>query len=71
MPPSKEISGRFFVRYRLTGDESEARAKAADLCLEQTVECPADILPKGFIPDEVVGRLESLQKSSAPGAPAY
>jgi ribulose-bisphosphate carboxylase large chain len=70
MPPSKAISDRFFVRYRLTGDDSEARAKAADLCLEQTVECPADILAKGFIPDEVVGRLESLQKSSAPGAPA-
>jgi ribulose-bisphosphate carboxylase large chain len=71
MPPSKETSDRFLVRYRLTGDETEARARAADLCLEQTVECPAEILPKGFIPDEVVGRLESLQKSSAPGAPAY
>ncbi|MGB8298235.1 MAG: RuBisCO large subunit C-terminal-like domain-containing protein [Polyangia bacterium] len=69
MPPSK--ADRFFVRYRLTGDESEARAKAMDLCLEQTVECPVEILAKGFIPDEVVGRLESLQKSCAPGAPAY
>jgi ribulose-bisphosphate carboxylase large chain len=70
MPTSKQSSDRFLVRYRLTGDEIEARAKAADLCLEQTVECPADILPRGFIPDQVVGRLESLQKSSAPGAPA-
>jgi len=71
MPPLKTTSDRFLVRYRLTGDESEARAKAADLRLEQTVECPADILPNGFIPDEVVGRLESLQKSCAPGSPAY
>jgi ribulose-bisphosphate carboxylase large chain len=70
MSPSKETSDRFLVRYRLTGDETEARAKAADLCLEQTVECPADILPKGFIPEQVVGRLESLHKSSAPGTPA-
>jgi len=70
MPASKQTQDRFFVRYRLTGDETEARAKAADLCLEQTVECPADILPKGFIPDQVVGRLESLQKSTDPGAPA-
>lgn len=69
-PTSKQTSDRFLVRYRLTGDESEARAKAADLCLEQTVECPADILPKGFIPDHVVGRLESLQKSTALDAPA-
>ena len=71
MSPSRETSDRFLARYRLTGDESEASAKAADLCLEQTVECPADILPNGFIPEQVVGRLESLQKSSAPGAPAW
>jgi len=71
MSPSKETSDRFSVRYRLTGDETEARAKAADLCLEQTVECSADILPNGFIPEQVVGRLESLHKSSAPGASAF
>jgi ribulose-bisphosphate carboxylase large chain len=71
MSPSKETSDRFSVRYRLTGDETEARAKAADLCLEQTVECPADILPNGFIPEQVVGRLESLHELSAPGMPAW
>jgi ribulose-bisphosphate carboxylase large chain len=62
---------RFAAWYRLTGDEAEARGKAEDLCLEQTVECPADILPKGFIPDQVVGHLVSLKKSSTPGMPAY
>lgn len=55
------LSGeRFHVDYTLTGGEAEALAKAKDICLEQTVEFPEDLVPAGFIRDEVVGRLESF-----------
>ena len=56
---------RFAAWYHLTGDAAEARAKAEDLCLEETVECPEEILPKGFVQDQVVGRLEALERTDA------
>ncbi|MCL4458859.1 MAG: RuBisCO large subunit C-terminal-like domain-containing protein [Chloroflexi bacterium] len=56
------LSGeRFRVVYRLTGDESDARAKAEDICLEQTVEFPSDLVPAGPIRDHIVGRIESFE----------
>ncbi len=59
------LSGeRFVVRYAVTGDADEARAKAEDICLEQTVEFPADLLPAGDIPDHVVGRIERFERAS-------
>jgi len=62
-----ELSGeRLTARYHLLGDEAEARAKAEALCVEQTVEFPADLLPKGDIPDHIVGRLEGLRQLSKP-----
>jgi ribulose-bisphosphate carboxylase large chain len=51
---------RFFVSYLLSGDSNEARRKAEDICLEQTVEFPADLVPEGEIRDHIVGRLEAL-----------
>lgn len=60
-PESLFSSGRFFVTYRLFGGEQEARAKAEDICLEQTVEFPGDLVPEGIIRDHVFGRIESLQ----------
>ena len=56
------ISGqRFSVNYHLTGDEKEAYAKARDICVEQTIEYPYELLAPGFIKDEVVGRIESFE----------
>lgn len=60
-PESLFSSGRFFVTYRLFGGEEEARAKAEDICLEQTVEFPGDLVPEGIIRNHVFGRIESLQ----------
>lgn len=60
-PESLFSSGRFFVTYRLFGGEQEARAKAEDICLEQTVEFPGDLVPEGIIRNHVFGRIESLQ----------
>jgi len=57
-----DLSGiRFRVAYRLTGDETLPRAKADDICLEQTVEFPADVLPEGQIRRNIVGRIESFR----------
>lgn len=57
---------RFSVVYRLTGSsEQEARQKAWDICLEQTVEFPEELIPAGMIRDEIVGRIESLEPISS------
>jgi ribulose-bisphosphate carboxylase large chain len=56
------LSGeRFTVIYHITGSEPEAREKAEAICLEQTVEFPAELVPAGDIRDHIVGQLESLQ----------
>jgi ribulose-bisphosphate carboxylase large chain len=51
---------RFRVTYCIVGDEAEAREKAEAVCLEQTVEFPASLVPAGDIREQIVGRLESL-----------
>ncbi len=53
---------RFSVTYRLFGNEKEARTKAADICIEQTVEFPAEEVPAGVIRDHIFGRVESFEK---------
>ena len=59
---SAQLSGeRFRIVYRLGGTEEEARARARDICLEQTVEFPDELVPEGPIRDHVVGRLESFE----------
>jgi ribulose-bisphosphate carboxylase large chain len=61
--PSSLFSGeRFSVTYRLFGPEKEARAKAEDICIEQTVEFPADEVPEGVIRDQVFGRIELFER---------
>jgi ribulose-bisphosphate carboxylase large chain len=47
-------------------DEPAARARAQDLCLEQTEEFPEELVPEGFIRDQVVGRIEALE-TEGPG----
>lgn len=51
---------RFSVSYRISGDYEEAYQKAQDLCLEQTVEFPGELLPKGDIQDQIVGQIEAF-----------
>jgi ribulose-bisphosphate carboxylase large chain len=60
------LSGeRFQVIYRMQGNHAEALAKAEDACIEQTVEFPADLLPAGDIPEQVIGRIEAVHESAA------
>ncbi|MCX7048425.1 MAG: RuBisCO large subunit C-terminal-like domain-containing protein [Candidatus Sumerlaeota bacterium] len=58
---------RFSVIYRVAGDEKEAYARARDICFEQTVEFPEDLVPEGFIRDHVVGRIESFHRADERG----
>ncbi len=51
---------RFSIIYRVFGTEQEAYEKAKDICLEQTVEFPAELVPEGIIADHIVGKIESF-----------
>ena len=61
-PPALFSGERFSVTYRIFGSEKDARAKAEDICIEQTVEFPADEVPKGIIKDQVFGRIELFER---------
>lgn len=52
---------RFSVRYRIEAtDEAEARMRALDVALEQTLEIPRDAVPRGYVEDVMLGRLEGI-----------
>jgi ribulose-bisphosphate carboxylase large chain len=58
---SLKLSGeRFRVVYSLAGSEAETLAKAHDICVEQTIEFPADLVLDGDIKDHILGRIESF-----------
>jgi ribulose-bisphosphate carboxylase large chain len=46
--------------YQLLGPESAARACAQDICIEQTIEYPPELVPAGDIREHVFGQVESL-----------
>lgn len=52
---------RFSIIYRLWGSEEEALEKAKDICLEQTVEFPGELVPEGVIKDNIVGKIEGFE----------
>jgi S-methyl-5-thioribulose 1-phosphate isomerase len=55
------VTSRFAVTYRIfarSGDE--ARERAAEIALEQTVEIPRDVVPHGYVEDEILGRVVSV-----------
>lgn len=57
------VSGsRFRVRYQVLGDEKKARERAEDVCIEQTIEYLADLVPEGGIRDHVFGRIEAFTR---------
>lgn len=61
-PTSLLLSGeRFIVTYHLTGNEAIARAKAEDICIEQTVEFPAEFVPDDDIRGQIFGRIEDFR----------
>jgi ribulose-bisphosphate carboxylase large chain len=52
---------RFHAWYRLQGGVHEAYRKAKDICLEQTVEFPEELVPE-IIRRTVMGRIEDFRK---------
>lgn len=59
MPFSGE---RLTAIYHLTGTEAGTRAKANDICLEQTVELPDALVIDAPIRENVIGRIEELRQ---------
>lgn len=52
---------RFSVTYRIfASTPAAALARAEAVALEQTVEVPRDVVPAGYIADEIVGRVEEI-----------
>jgi len=61
--PTLELSGeRFRAVYHLSGTREEAYARARDICLEQTVEYPEDLITSEYIKERVVGRVRDLER---------
>jgi len=56
------LSGeRFKVVYRLAGNGAETLSRAQDICIEQTIEFPADLVLEGDIRNHILGRIESFE----------
>jgi ribulose-bisphosphate carboxylase large chain len=52
---------RFTVHYRVTPDDSRPiEAHAKDICIEETVEIPADCVPESIWAAGIVGQIESI-----------
>lgn len=58
---------RFTVTYHLYGTAADARLKAEDICVEQTVEFPAELVPTGPIHDHILGRIECFEPTYEEG----
>ncbi len=57
------LSGeRFTAVYHLSGTSEEADDRARDICVEQTVEFPPDLIDRQDIHGQIFGRLASLEQ---------
>jgi ribulose-bisphosphate carboxylase large chain len=62
-PTKLALSGaRFRVTYQIVGARDEVMRKAEEICIEQTVEFPADLVPDDDIRAHVFGRIESVEQ---------
>lgn len=60
--PPLHLSGeRFAAHYRFACPASEIEARARAVCLEQTVEFPAALLPNDQIRDQIVGQIAAIE----------
>jgi len=61
------IAPRFHILYRITPDDSRPiEAHAKDICLEETVEIPADCVPGPIWEAGIVGQVEAITPCTAP-----
>jgi ribulose-bisphosphate carboxylase large chain len=59
--PLKLSGERFRAVYRLSGTPEEAHRRARDICLEQTVEFPEDLVTRQDIREQIFGQLASFE----------
>jgi len=58
-----DVSGeRFSVVYFITGNAAQAKHRAEHICIEQTIEFPAELIGDDDIRRHIFGRLESLSQ---------
>jgi ribulose-bisphosphate carboxylase large chain len=56
-----DLSGkRFKVVYSIIGSEIEAHAGAGNICVEQTIEFPSELVKGGDIRNHILGKIESF-----------
>ncbi len=61
--PTLSFSGdRIAVTYHLTGSTAEAKKKAREITIEQTVEFPPDLIFRPDIPELIYGEIRSLEE---------
>ncbi len=59
--PSLSLSGeRLTATYDLTGTAKEARRMAEDICVEQTVEFPVDLIERTDIKEQILGEIQRI-----------
>lgn len=57
---------RFLVTYRIVADDGDdAMARAEAIALEDTVEIPRDVVPKGYVEDTILGKVEDVTECDA------
>jgi ribulose-bisphosphate carboxylase large chain len=62
------VAERFTVTYRVTPDDARSiEAHAKDICIEETVEIPEDVIPASHWEQGIVGRVENIVER--PGEP--
>jgi ribulose-bisphosphate carboxylase large chain len=61
-----KLSGkRFSVHYEIYAEnETVAHEKAKDICVEQTIEFPLELIPSHIKEEGIVGRIESFKKET-------
>jgi ribulose-bisphosphate carboxylase large chain len=64
--PTLDSSGsRFVVSYLLHAAYADALKRAADICVEQTIEFPEDLVDQGDIRNKVIGQIEACNAVDA------
>ena len=59
------LGERFSATYAILGDADAALAAAEEICVEQTVEFPPDLISRDDIKERIIGRVESVRALDA------
>lgn len=62
--PFKYSGDRFRVTYEIRGDRAQAEARAQAICVEQTIEFPADLVRSEVIAEHVIGKVHDISEAA-------